>query len=419
MSRSYAESNKEKTSDLFNKRVLYKLKARRSASGVRNIVDFTIGEKKLYGKVDEWFSPIYVQHSSKLKPIRSIDSDKPSQAFNFVADLFNEMVREFERCAASGQIDKTDPFLSSLKAYKAFEDPARGYREYQDILFNTIESRFKINNIMVEDFTHFLTEFMRAAETIAKGTPLTLSGYIKSDLNTIMSSGLAIEIADMDYDNDDEKVESFIKSKNWEFFVNACNKYGFIIDHNIPWRIICDVKAPGCRVVMTKYYLTPAELLSGGFSRASINSLISLPKDLLALYDKVKKKRFKKQVICGKRMIQKVIIPPTYTSSDIIDKYGLDHFLKIYMKLRLLEEKPEMDADQKRFLIKDVLQYVRLKGDYGALESYFEKFINKPFDKRYSMTYNYNVVMPARQKMLQGESLAYSVNSIKQAMTSY
>ena len=39
MSRSYAESNKEKTSDLFNKRVLYKLKARRSASGVRNIVE--------------------------------------------------------------------------------------------------------------------------------------------------------------------------------------------------------------------------------------------------------------------------------------------------------------------------------------------------------------------------------------------
>ena len=83
-------------------------------------MDFTIGEKKLYGKVDSWFSPVYVQHESKLRTIRNSNSNQPLYAFNFVADLFNEMSLDFERCVSSGQIDKNDKYQSSLTAYRAF-----------------------------------------------------------------------------------------------------------------------------------------------------------------------------------------------------------------------------------------------------------------------------------------------------------
>jgi len=419
MTQYYAKSNNEKTSDLFNKRLRYRIRAKNARYQNNNLVDFTIGEKKLYGKVDMWHSPIFVKHESRLKQIRSQNPEQPLRAFSFVADLFNQMVSEFERCMTNGQISKTDPYLSELKAYKAFEDPTTGFNEYKDILFDKIKSRFMLANIMVEDFPHFLDEFMKIAKIAMKTTPFTRSAYMKSDLNSIMSSGLAIEIADLDYSDDEGKVETLLKSKNWQFFVNACNKHGFIIDRNIPWRIICDVKAPEIEIVRNQYYLTSMDLFNQGFTHASIDGLTFLPRQLLQLYNKVKRKRFKKQVICGKKMTYKVITPPSYSVNDLIGLYGLDHWAKIYMKLRLIEEKPDMDHHQKKSLVRDTLEYLRLKGDYSIVEIYFERFINKPFDKRYSATYNKNVLQPAIAQVMQEQSIAYSASSIKQAMTSY
>ena len=419
MSKLYAESTKEGTRDLFNKRVMYRRRIKSAAAGNTNVVDFTIGEKKLYGKVDAWHSPMYIKYNSRLKPIFGTDKQRPPYAFNFVADLFNQMVSEFERCSINGQINRDDPFLSTLQAYKAYENPMIGYKEYKEIFFEKVKSKFMSNEIMVEDFSHFLEEFMKMATTSAKSTPITYAGYIKSDLNSIMTSGLAIEIADLDYNNDEEKIDVFVKSKNWPFFVNACNKYGFIIDYNIPWRIVCDIKAPEIALARAQYYLSTDMLFDMGYTRSSIESFTSLPKDLLELYNLVKRKRFKKQVICNRKITQKVISPPSYSVAEIIEQYGLDHFLKIYMKLRLLEEKPDMDPEQKVFLLKDTLEYVRLKGNYIYLETYFERFINKPFDKRYSATYNKNVVVPARQKLMQEKTLAFSAGGIRQAMTSY
>jgi hypothetical protein len=419
MTQYYAESNKERTSDLFKKRLMYRIRTSRATAGKKNLIDFQIGEKKLYGKVDMWHSPIFVKYESRLKPLESSNSEEQLRAFSFVADLFNQMASEFERCRLNGQISTEDPYLSELKAYKAFESPIRGFDEYKQILFEQIKSRFMLANIMVEDFPHFLDHFMKIAKIAMKTTPFTRAGYMKSDLNSIMTSGLAIEIADMDYSNDEEKVELLLKSKNWPFFVNACNKHGFIIDRNIPWRIICDVKAPEIEIARNKYFLSSTELFNRGFQHASIDGLTFLPKQLLELYNMVKRKRFKKQVICGKRITHKVIKPPSYTVDQIINTYGLDHWTKLYMKLRLIEEKPNMDPQQQKNLIRDTLQYLRLKNDYSVVETYFERFINKPFDKRYSVTYNENVLKPAREKRRQEQSLAYSANSIKQAMTSY
>ena len=419
MTQYYAESNKEKTADLFNKRGLYQIRARNARNDKKNLIDFTIGEKKLYGKVDMWHSPIFLKYDSRLKPLQSSNSEQPLKAFSFVADLFNQMASEFQRCTTNGQISKQDPYLSELKAYKAFESPVRGFDEYKEILFDKIKSRFVLANILVEDFPHFLDEFMKVAKIAMKTTPLTRSAYMKSDLNSIMSSGLAIEIADLDYSNDEEKVELLLKSKNWPFFVNACNKHGFIIDRNIPWRIICDVKAPEIEIVRNRYYLSSMELFNIGFTHASTDGFTFLPKQLLELYNIVKRKRFKKQVICGKRVTHKVIKPPSYTVNELILHYGLDHWAKIYMKLRLIEENVEMNTHQRKNLIRDTLQYLRLRDDYSIVETHFERFINKPFDKRYSATYNQNVLIPARKKYRQEQSLAYSASSIKQAMTSY
>ena len=419
MSKIYAESNSEGAAKLFNKRFMYKMRSKRSVPGANNIVDFTIGEKKLYGKVHHLYRPIFVKYETRIKPLYNSSSDNTMYAFNFVADLFNEMVNDFKRCAAKGQIDKEDPYLSNLKPYKAFIDPRLEYKNYQNIFSNRLREKFNDGSVMVEDFDHFMEIFMDIASRAARTTPITFTSYIKSDFNSIMSSGLAIEISDEDYSNDDDKVSMFLESKNWNFFVNACNKYGFIIDYNVPWRIICDVKAPEIQTAISNYYNSVDEVFSLGYSRTSLEDLLTMPKLLLSLYNSVRKKSFKKQIICNGRVKDEIINPPTYTVEELLVDKGLDYFIKIYMKLRLVEENLDLSADQEYYLIKDVLEYINLRDDVMAIEEYFERYLSLPFDKTYSYTYNMNVVYDQLSKKLEMGGQTLSLGDATRTITGY
>jgi len=419
MSKIYAESNSEGAAKLFNKRFMYKMRSKRSVPGANNIVDFTIGEKKLYGKVHHLYRPIFVKYETRIKPLYNSSSDNTMYAFNFVADLFNEMVNDFKRCAAKGQIDKEDPYLSNLKPYKAFIDPRLEYKNYQNIFSSRLREKFNDGSVMVEDFDHFMEIFMDIASRAARTTPITFTSYIKSDFNSIMSSGLAIEISDEDYSNDDDKVSMFLESKNWNFFVNACNKYGFIIDYNVPWRIICDVKAPEIQTAISNYYNSVDEVFSLGYSRTSLEDLLTMPRLLLSLYNSVRKKSFKKQIICNGRVKDEIINPPTYTVEELLVDKGLDYFIKIYMKLRLAEENLDLSADQEYYLIKDVLEYINLRDDVMAIEEYFERYLSLPFDKTYSYTYNMNVVYDQLSKKLEMGGQTLSLGDATRTITGY
>ena len=74
---------------------------------------------------------------------------------------------------------------------------------------------------------------------------------------------MAIEIAPhQDAANDNSKVLKFIQSKNWDFFVNTCDTYGFMIDYNVPWRIVADIDSEIMRQVASRYgYINPYDLL--------------------------------------------------------------------------------------------------------------------------------------------------------------
>ena len=120
MSKFYAESNEESSLDLFNKRTVYRsellvLSRKQSNNHIR---DMNLGELSYYGKLNNYYSPIYANSdkASNLKNIKSSDPKQPLKAYNFVADIFNEMCLKFEQCAMEGKIHKDDKYLSNLKA---------------------------------------------------------------------------------------------------------------------------------------------------------------------------------------------------------------------------------------------------------------------------------------------------------------
>ena len=404
MSEFYAESNDESTIELFNKRTIYRseilVNSRQQSNN--HIRDMNLGELSYYGKMNNYYSPIYTNSdkSSNLKKLNSSDPKQPLSAYNFVADLFNEMCLKFEQCAMENKISKTDNYLSNLKAYKAYSDPVLVYRQYIEIFGEQLRSIFVRRNVQVEDFAHFMDEFMLVAPSIVDKTPFTFSSFIKSKNNNVFSSGLAIEVADLPYDNDEEKRKQFFESKNWDFFVQACNNYGFIIDYNAPWRIICDIKAPQLNPYMAEYGHPNGQfLLDMGFDSAMMRSISIMPEIFLDLYNAVRKPVFLKIEKCSdgsilKKKVNSKVFP---TVNDVFNEIRtLAYFPIIYMQLRLHEEQVEMPRAKKRKIINDIMTLVNATASYLPIEELFERKINKPFDKKYTFDYHFNVMEPAK-----------------------
>lgn len=407
MSTYYAESNLESSMLLFNKRMMYSARLMNTSP---NIINFNFGEKIFYGRVDRYFSPICTTRDA-LKPIKYYDGKLEMSAISFVADIFNEMARKFQIAAQSGQIRSDDPYLSNLVAHAAFKSPQKLYADYHKIYSETIAKKFVENNIEVLNFGHFISELMGVITPAMNKIPYTFTAFVKSRRCSIMSSGLAIEIADLDYANDEEKISQLISSPNWSFFVNACNRYGFMIDQNVPWRIVMDIAAPEVHEITNRYGAhTTDAILTMFFQPAGDYQQTRFVSDLFKLYNRVRKNTVTTHEYCNAsgKMIQHVRYPVEYKSVQELRKsYNEKYWDNLYLHIRLLEERPDMSEYDREKLIREQIMVM----DTAAINWHFERIINKMFDKAGSFSY-YNSAIRARadKEFAEGSSEAYTVD---------
>ena len=389
MSFRYAESKDESTIDLFLKRTIYRGSVLKAALAPgSNLTDFNRGEKYFYGRVDRLYNPMTISSGVSLKALDSAFSKESGlQVLIFVAEAFEAMARQFDKCALMGLIDPNDPFLSKLRAFKAYIDPRKLYQQHIQLHFTAIEAALMEKNIVVEDFDDFVKELQILLEKSAHSIPFTQTAYMKSKYCSVLANGLTIEIADLDVTNDEEKISQFINSPNWAFYLNACNSYGFMVDRAIPWRIVADIASSPMLKHAANHGVGSTELILG---RAYLRThQVYYPKFkfwLLQLYNKVASRGTVLIEDCQGRTKSKIVESQKYTAKSLQKKYPESYFLELYCKIRFLEEESKFNAFEKNDLIDDTIELYLTKNLSDALNK-FERIINKPFDYRGSLSY--------------------------------
>ena len=130
MSDLYVQKNNESSLTIFNKRLIYNFDSQNE--DYKNLIDFNFGEKYLYGRVSRDYQPIVLgSPDRRLKAITSkgVQTDTP-RALNFVVDMFERLKTQFDKNIADGKLSGDDPFLSSLKIYKGYQDPTELHTSY-------------------------------------------------------------------------------------------------------------------------------------------------------------------------------------------------------------------------------------------------------------------------------------------------
>lgn len=394
MSKYFIEKNTESTKALFLKKTIYQATSVLSVQGVKNIVDMSLAEKIFYGRLDRNFNAINPSNERMANITRSAEPNNPQRAINFVTDVFNEMALQFQKRAAMGKISKNSRFLSELKVHKGYQDPALLYARYRGVYFSSLKAILRQTNSKIRNFDEFVKLLAPTIENALPQQPITYSGFLKSNNCSVMNSGLAIEIADADYINDNNKVEQFIRDPNWQFFVRTCNTYGFIVDANVPWRIIADIGTPEMLSAARRYSNTAINvsgLLSRFYENSSVRSYKMFKRHLYELYNATRVKQFYEIDNCSDgSIVKKLVKSESLTYTQFLQKYPEKYFMNIYIRFRLREEQPKMPENQIERLLTQYISTIDSDPDLVSFHTNFESFINKTFDKSGSLSYLIN-----------------------------
>ena len=208
-----------------------------------NFFDFWKNDH-LYGRVDTEGDPVYIRESF-LKQLRYADNNETYFAANFAADAWRDFCDKIRDLKNKNIIKDSGPY-SDMAAAKAWRSPSAEYHNYMtNILFPVFSNTFMSlpeRERSTKDFGTFLSTFTEFSNTVLREVgPLTFSGFLESGLTSPFTTGLVIEIAYDDHNDDFNKLKTFFYDDNFELVSKICTQYGFSIDKNAPWRFVADI----------------------------------------------------------------------------------------------------------------------------------------------------------------------------------
>lgn len=321
-----------------------------------SVSDFQFSERIYYGKVDSQMFPVTLARTradngnNTVRSLEGSTSKNPLFCVDFVADAFNDMRKKFALASNANQISPNEPYLSNLVPYRATEGFFSQYSDYNKNLYDSfllyldqIKATMKIKT-----FNDFYPHFVSFVEHMSPDYPITKEGFAKSRYCSPYTSGLMIDICDKDSTKDEDKFENILLSQNWIFFKNAATQYGFIIDKNIPWRLVADLGSPAMSHYLGNNDINSKDTLDTIFEtyyeRAYETSFDSFLRNVLSFYSSFVQKSPRYQDFNDENEKEEVksinckreVRPPTRENIDALR--GEPHFMYLYLYFRNLEE---------------------------------------------------------------------------------
>ena len=224
--------------------------------------------------------------------------------------------------------------------------------------------------------------------------PVTMPAFIKSKMCPIAVSGLSIEIANLDAASDKEKIDKFVASNNWEFYLNACKQHGFMVDRMVPWRLVADIGSSQMLNYAAEYDSSLTDLLIDNYYIQCHRSYFSdyFMTDMGKLYNMCTQSYIGESRICNGKIVNDYIKPQTLDSA-LKETRRAEFFIAMYAQIRMTEEETTYSEHEKEKILSDITDIMIYGSGKDSLTKvmkaidYFERLLSKTFDYRGSASY--------------------------------
>ena len=354
-------------------------------------------DRFLYGKVNR-AGDIIIPREGFLSTLQT-KTDKTYYALDFVAVAFNEFRSYFERHTTTNIIPNKKTLFASINPVSAWQSVYDQYHEYISAIYEIftdhiteVRGHDKINNF--EDFVSEFFIFSRNIIVKKASSPITLSGFVTNRQLDAKCGGLTIDLFKARASNDLSKQDLFGEDVNFNFYIDAVNKHGFVIDKNVPWRLHANLSSEYMKMLMeseafaVKYDLGIDHIFDNYYLKTYTMDIVLLRKYLYDMYTSMLNAMpaYTKERYCNRT--QKIITELTERSSltihDREKKYNVKSFwLNAYLRFRLLELQNDLLEADKLNLVNKAKSVYDIRGEKAAI-----KFIHKETKKYFIDNYN-------------------------------
>ena len=382
---------------LMHERIKYQLEAypENNGLGPPMIKHTNFAVLQLYGHVNPDGIAIYPNEDNLKDLAGSSDPTSPvsgPRALGIVAEMHSEIKANIDFNVAFGKLFPTIRSIATMTPKRAYESPVNKYNIFlNDILaiYNdeVIPNLYGIKNITSYDV--YVKNFIHYIKNNFIGTPVLFSSWIKSGLNDIFSTGLAVSIIDKPFDVDLPK-ETFIKSGNlFDHYKRLAMNKGFSIMHNAPWCLIADLGSPA----MNPFYDRMGNIDINNFFSTNFKFARNRDLELLKFNLRINYNNYitinpyikKHQYACGKTITKihtLTQVPPT-SPVQISNAW-----IRIYAQIRNIESGFIFNSHRLNKIIKEALKNDRFSLDNSLAVGYIDSnFIGDIFDKPFGVNH--------------------------------
>ena len=146
-----------------------------------------------------------------------------------------------------GEAQPDNAILSNLEVVRAYEPPRTKYQTYLRNLLLQYNEKIKANKTLLNNITrfdHYVKNFFTFLSEGYPSQPITFSSWLQSTQNSLFSTGLALSIADIPFDDDNRKYDQFMSSDLFNFYKKVCLNRGFKVWKHCPYVLVADIGSP-------------------------------------------------------------------------------------------------------------------------------------------------------------------------------
>jgi hypothetical protein len=276
------------------------------------------------------------------------DNKRSHFALDFVINSFINLKTAYARGIFEGKGISNSEFLSSLSLYKAGVNINQPLSQHLQAIsddfivfcLNDIKNRRKV--ITPQNFFNYFSNYLIFA---SKSKAITFSTKILANNIDFNFNGISLDIAEIPYDVDAEKVKRIYQDPNYQLYASAVQEFGFVISQEYPFKLIANLNSTRMRdsiCACGKTYLngqqfnTAEEIISFYFEPVYTNDLSILYNLYDIAYERfIKRFKVEYDITYKDSTINKTKYFRETNEFDLIDPLLNDDFLiSLYITLK-------------------------------------------------------------------------------------
>lgn len=367
---------------IFNHKKAYKEKDSVFETGVQ-LVDI-IESRQLYGRVNSKRRAIYPSEAN-LRMIQSTQASQSIYVLDFVANAFKDMRGYLRRAALSKRVNYEKSLIFNLQPARGWTSPQRSFFGVMDaayVSFYNHHIRKNKTNESIVDFSSFMKVFMNFATSAASEfqIPMTFTGFLGHGACPPQSSGLILDLYEFDNNNDVVKNNLFLRDEFFPFLKETAKKFGFVIDKNIPWRLIADLSSAPMKKYMYESGLTYKTVFDDYYYQSIDYDIDLLKQYMIGFYNTLvgADPIIQKTKYCGRQnKTLSTLIERTIVTQESLDKkHDTNYWTGKYLKLRAAETKSKLQQNDFDIAKKNIFRMSRVV-DNRRIMVYIDNLIQR------------------------------------------